>query len=38
VGEQQFVVRATALAAERVREGLPLRAQIQLFGYVGTKR
>jgi SAM-dependent methyltransferase len=38
VGEQQFVLRATALAAERVREGLPLRAQIQLFGYVGTKR
>jgi len=38
VGEEEFIARMTAHAAERVREGLPLRGQIQLFGYIGTKR
>jgi SAM-dependent methyltransferase len=38
VGEAEFLVRAAALAAEHLRDGLPLRGQIQLFGYVGTKR
>jgi SAM-dependent methyltransferase len=37
VGEDEFLARMTAHAAERVREGLPLRGQIQLFGYIGTK-
>lgn len=37
VGEAAFLERAAALAAERIREGLPLRAEIQLFGYVATK-
>lgn len=38
IGEEQFLARATELAAAQVREGLPLRAHIQVFGYVGTKR
>lgn len=38
IGEEEFQVRARELAAERVREGLPLRGAIQEFGYVGTKR
>ncbi len=38
IGEAEFVARATRLAAEHVRDGLPLRGQIQVFGYVGTKR
>ena len=38
IGEEEFLARATALAAEHVRDGLPLRGQIQLFGYIGTKR
>lgn len=37
IGEDEFVARATELAREYVRDGLPLRGQIQLFGYVGTK-
>ena len=37
-GEEQFIARATELAEAQVRDGLPLRGQIQLFGYVGTKR
>lgn len=37
-GEDAFIARATELAAMQVREGLPLRGRIQLFGYVGTKR
>jgi SAM-dependent methyltransferase len=36
-GEAEFLERAAALAAEHVREGLPLRAHIQLFGYIGVK-
>jgi SAM-dependent methyltransferase len=38
IGEEEFLRRARDLAAEHVREGLPLRAAIQEFGYVGTKR
>ena len=38
IGEKEFIDRATELAATRVRDGLPLRGQIQLFGYIGTKR
>jgi hypothetical protein len=37
IGEDEFVTRATELAAGQVREGLPIRGEIQLFGYVGTK-
>lgn len=37
VGEDEFLRRAEALAAEHVRDGLPLRGRVQLFGYVGTK-
>ena len=38
IGLDEFIDRATRLASENVREGLPLRGQIQLFGYVGTKK
>jgi SAM-dependent methyltransferase len=38
VGEDEFIARATELADDHVREGLPLRGAIQLFGYIGTKR
>ena len=38
IGEDAFIARATALAEEHVRPGLPLRGTIQLFAYVGTKR
>jgi SAM-dependent methyltransferase len=38
VGEEEFIARMTAHAAQRVREGLPLRGRIELFGYIGTKR
>ncbi len=38
VGEDEFVRRAAELAAEHVRHGLPLRARVQVFGYIGTKR
>lgn len=38
IGEAEFVARATELAAEHVRDGLALRGQVQLFGYIGTKR
>jgi hypothetical protein len=37
IGEAEFVRRATELAAEHARDGLPLRGRIQVFGYVGTK-
>lgn len=37
LGEDAFLLRATELAEARVRDGLPLRGEIQLFGYVGTK-
>lgn len=38
IGEPEFLARAAALAEDHVRDGLPLRGVIQLFGYVGTKR
>jgi SAM-dependent methyltransferase len=38
IGEEEFITRATELAEAQVRDGLTLRGQIQLFGYVGTKR
>lgn len=38
IGEAEFLARAAQLAAEHVREGLPLRGLVQVFGYVGTKR
>jgi SAM-dependent methyltransferase len=38
IGEEEFLRRATELAASRVEEGLPLRGEIQLFGYIGVKR
>ena len=38
IGEEEFVARATALAADHVRDGVPVRGEIQVFGYVGTKR
>jgi SAM-dependent methyltransferase len=38
LGEDEFVARMTAHAADHVRDGLPLRGEIQLFGYIGTKR
>ena len=38
IGEEEFLARATALAEQYVRPGLPLRGEIQLFGYIGTKR
>jgi hypothetical protein len=33
----EFHERATALAVEHVRQGLPLRGEMQLFGYIGIK-
>ncbi len=38
IGEDEFLARATDLAAQRARDGLPLRGEVQLFGYIGTKR
>jgi SAM-dependent methyltransferase len=38
VGEEEWLARAVELAAAHVREGLPLRAPVQLYAYVGTKR
>ncbi len=38
IGEEEFIARATELAAAYVRDGLALRGEIQLFGYIGTKR
>jgi SAM-dependent methyltransferase/alkylhydroperoxidase family enzyme len=37
VGEEAFIRYATDLAAERVRDGLPLRAPIAVVGYVARK-
>ncbi len=37
IGEAEFLRRATELAAEQTRAGLPLRGRIQVFGYIGTK-
>ena len=38
IGENTFLERAAELAREHVVDGLPLRGEIQLFGYIGTKR
>jgi len=38
IGEEEFLARASELAATYVREGLPLRAHVQVFGYIGIKR
>jgi hypothetical protein len=38
IGEAVFRARAIELAAGCVRDGVPLRGVIQVFGYVGTKR
>jgi hypothetical protein len=38
IGEEEFLARATELAEEHVRDGLPLRGHLQVFAYVGTKR
>jgi len=38
IGEDEFLARATDLAAQHVRDGVPLRGEVQLFGYIGTKR
>lgn len=37
VGEEEWLERAVELASALVRDGLPLRASVQVFGYVGTK-
>ena len=37
VGEEAFIRAATEAAAERVRDGLPLRAPIDLVGYLARK-
>lgn len=37
IGEAEFLERAAALASEHVEPGVPLRGDIELFGYVGTK-
>jgi SAM-dependent methyltransferase len=38
VGEEEWHARAVAHASDLVRDGLPLRAVVQVFGYIGTKR
>jgi len=37
VGEEAFLRHATEIARERVRDGLPLRAEIKVVGYLATK-
>ena len=37
IGEEEFLERATELAEAHVRDGLPLRARVQLFGYIARK-
>jgi SAM-dependent methyltransferase/alkylhydroperoxidase family enzyme len=37
VGEHEFLQHATRLAAARVRDGLPLRAEIDVVGFVARK-
>lgn len=36
IGENEFLERAAALARERVRAGLPLRAEIDVVGYLAS--
>ena len=38
IGETEFLARAAALARDYVRDGVPLRGAVQVFGYIGTKR
>jgi len=38
IGEDEFVARCTEVAEEQMRDGVPLRGQLQVFGYIGTKR
>ena len=38
IGVEAFVEQTAELARGMVREGLPLRGEIELFGYVGTAR
>ena len=38
IGLEAFLAQAEALAADFVREGLPLRGEIQVFAYLGTRR
>lgn len=38
IGEDEFHRRAVELASGFVRDGLPLRGELELFGYVGVKR
>lgn len=38
IGEEEWLARAVELASGQVRDGLPLRASVQTFAYVGTKR
>ena len=38
IGEEALLARAAELATAHVRDGLPLRCEIQVFGYIGTKR
>jgi SAM-dependent methyltransferase len=38
IGEAEFLRRAADLAREHVQDGVPLRAEVQLFGFIGTKR
>jgi SAM-dependent methyltransferase/alkylhydroperoxidase family enzyme len=37
VGEEEFLRSATELASERVRDGLPLRAEIAVAGFIARK-
>lgn len=37
IGEEQFLERATELARSMVHDGVPLRGEVELFGYIGTK-
>ena len=38
IGEATFLERAAALARQHVVEGVPLRGEVQLFGYIGIKQ
>ena len=38
IGEEEFLQRATALAREHTDSGVPLRGEIELFGYIGIKQ
>lgn len=37
IGEEAFLERAEALARDFVQDGLPLRGEIELWGYIGTR-